>query len=71
MNKPAIFATQQIFQKDAEGKRKFRQVRDALLFKKFKAVNIEGLSANVQLVASAERIARVDGHSLQSFRCAM
>jgi len=33
------------------------QFGDALLFKKFKAVNIEALSANVQLVASAERIA--------------
>ena len=35
---------------------------DAVLFQLFKAMNIKGLRADVELVASAERIARGDGH---------
>ena len=62
MDKPAILAAQQILQKNTQRKRQFRQVGDALLFKKLEAMNIERLGAHAQFVASPERIARVDGH---------
>ncbi len=35
---------------------------DAVLFQLFEAMNIKGLRADVELVASAERIACGDGH---------
>jgi len=62
MDEPAILAAQQVLQKNAQGKGQLCQVGDALLFQKFEAVNVEGLSAHAQFVACAERIARVDRH---------
>src|SRR5258708_19593877 len=62
MDGAAIFAAHQVFEKDAQGKREFCEVGDALLFQKLQPVNVERLSAHVQLVACAERIARVNSH---------
>jgi hypothetical protein len=62
MDEAAIFAAKKIFEKDAQGERKLCQVGDALLFEEFEAVNLKGLSADIQFVACAERIARVNGH---------
>ncbi len=62
MDEAAILAAQQILQKDAQRKGELRQVGGALLFKELEAVNLESLSADVEFVACAERIARVDGH---------
>ncbi len=67
MNEAAIFTAQKIFQQDAEGKRQFRERVDAVFFQLFEAMNLKGLRADVELVASAERIPCGDGHSL-SFR---
>src|SRR3981189_2375576 len=67
MNEAAIFTAQKIFQQDAEGKGQFRERVDAVLFQLFEAMNLKGLRADVELVASAERIPCRDGHSL-SFR---
>src|SRR5882762_4925976 len=67
MNEAAIFTAKKIFQQDAEGKRQFRERVDAVFFQLFEAMNLKGLRADVELVASAKRIACGNGHSL-SFR---
>jgi hypothetical protein len=58
----AIFAAQKIFEEDAKGKRQLGDGVHAMLFQLFEAMNIKGLRADVELVASAERIACGDGH---------
>ena len=63
MNETAIFAAQQILEKYAQRKGKLRKLAEALLLQKFEAVNVESLGADIELVACAERVARVNGHS--------
>ena len=69
MNETAVFAAQQIFEQNAQGKGQLGEVGEALFFKKFQAVNFEGLRADVQLVACAEGIARVRWPFSLSFHC--
>jgi len=62
VNEAAILATQEIFKKDAERKRKFREIIDALFFEEFEALNLEDLRADVEFVARMEGVGHRDGH---------
>jgi hypothetical protein len=62
MHEAAVFAAEQILQKNTQSEWELLQAANSLLFEKFEPVNIKGLGADVQLVACAERIARINGH---------
>src|SRR5580704_327211 len=47
MNEAPVLAAQKIFKKDTKRKWQFRQIAGDFLFKKFEAVNIEQLRANI------------------------
>jgi len=62
MNEAPVFKPKQIFQENAQRKRKFCEFRHALFFEEFETVDFKRLGADVEFVARAEGIPRVDGH---------
>jgi hypothetical protein len=62
MNEVAVFATEEIFEKNTKRERKFGEISVAVFFKKLEAMNFECLRADVEFVASFERVAAGEGH---------
>jgi radical SAM superfamily enzyme YgiQ (UPF0313 family) len=67
VDEAAIFAAKEIFEKNPQRERKLREFRDALLLEEFEAVDFKRLGADVEFVACAEGISRVDGHPAYPF----
>lgn len=67
MDEAAVFAAKQVFEKNSQGEGKLCEFRDALFFEDFEAMHFKRLGADVELVARAEGIPRVDGHPCDPF----
>ncbi len=63
MDEAIVFKTEEVLEKHTQRKGKGRELGDSLLFEIFKAMNFEGLSADVEGVARFEGVASGDGHS--------
>lgn len=68
VHKAAVFGTQEIFEKDSEGKGKMADAAETLLFEFFQAINLKHLRADVELVAGMEGICCGNGHSRLPFK---
>ena len=70
VNEAAVFAAQKIFQQNAQRKGELAQIRDAIFFERFQAMNFKALRAYAQRVTRAKRISCGDGHPLGPFASA-
>ena len=68
MHEVSIFAAQQIFQQDAQGKGQLIQMPHAVCFQFFQPPNFKSLRADVERVTGPKRISRGDDHSSRPFR---
>ena len=62
-----VLIAEEIFEENAQRKRKLRRATEVLLLESFQAMNFKGLGTDIQLVTSAESIRCGQGHSRLPF----